>query len=328
MRLPSLKNSLQTPVLFLIFNRPETTKLVFEQIKLVKPAFLYIASDGPRIGNENEKKIVAETRLWVTENINWDCKVTTLFRKENLGCAKAVASAISWFFDNEEMGIILEDDCLPDESFFGYCEELLIKYQFDTRIMHITGSNLLSNCKRELDYSYYFSKYANVWGWASWKRAWAKYDLDIKKFQEIREKKYLKDYFSYYPAYVSRLKWYSEVLNIQNDERNFDTWDYQWCFTCSSNSGLSIVPRKNLIKNIGFGINATHTGFGNDFYKQDTAKIEKPLVHPPFILVDHQHDLVYEKKMFGNIFSACKIILIDFLRKNILKRKVNYLKYL
>ncbi|MDN3547640.1 nucleotide-diphospho-sugar transferase [Mucilaginibacter aquaedulcis] len=322
------KSELKTPVLLLIFNRPETTKLVFEQIRKVKPSYLYVASDGPRTGNENDKKVVAETRNWVLQNVDWDCQVETLFRSENLGCANAVSSAIDWFFNNVEMGIILEDDCLPDDSFFDFCEELLIKYQYDTRIMHITGTNLLSDYKREADYSYYFSKYANVWGWASWKRAWQKYDLDIKSFSEYREKGYLKDYFSYYPAYVSRLKWYSEVLNIKGDERNFDTWDYQWCFTCSSNSGLSIVPKKNLIKNIGFGGSATHTNVVDKFFSQDTEKMESPLVHPNFVLVDQQHDLVYEKKVFGGNFLAFKTILIDFLRKIILKRKVSYLKYL
>lgn len=322
------QNKFQTPVLFLIFNRLETTKAVFEQIRSSKPSYLYLAGDGARTGNLKEQFVVNEIRTWVLENINWDCNVSTLFRDKNLGCAKAVSSAIDWFFQNEEMGIILEDDCLPDESFFGYCEDLLEKYKDDYRIMHITGTNLLTHSNGKQHESYYFSKYANVWGWATWRRAWQHYDLDIRKYVNFREQKYLKHYFTYFPAYISRLKWYSAVLNVEGEQRTFDTWDYQWCFTCSSNSGLSIVPNTNLIKNIGFGSNATHTSVFDSFFEQNVEKIDFPLKHPDFVIIDYNKDLRYEQKIFGKKIDAYIIILKDLIRKFFLKRKVNYLKYL
>ncbi len=318
---------LDTPILLLVFNRLETTQRVFEKVKSVKPRFLYIASDGARINKNNESFVVNELRSWLLENIDWNCEVKTLFRDTNLGCGLAVSSAIDWFFNHVESGIILEDDCLPNSDFFSFCEELLIKYESDSRIMHIAGTNLFSdNC--ESNDSYHFSKYANVWGWATWRRSWIQYDFNISKFSTFRKTNYFRHYFNYLPAYVSRLKCYSSVFENDIEKRTIDTWDYQWCFTCVSNSGMSIVPKSNLIKNIGFDNNATHTVSFDDFYSKNQQELKFPLKHPEFVMIDHKQDLVYEKKIFGSFFKTLKIILIDFIRKYVLKRNLSYLKYI
>ena len=156
-------------VLFIIFNRPETTQRVFDAIRLAKPTRLYIAADGPRENKTGEKELCEQARK-IAQNVDWDCEVKTLFQKENLGCGKAVSHAISWFFENEDMGIILEDDCLPHQSFFKYCEELLEKYKNNDRIGIISGNNFQK--KRKIgSFSYYFSDIVNIWGWATWARS-------------------------------------------------------------------------------------------------------------------------------------------------------------
>ena len=315
----------KAPILFLVFNRLNATKLVFEQIKNSKPSELYIASDGPR--SLLEKEVVFEIRNWIIQNIDWKCNVKTLFREKNLGCGKSVSSAISWFFENVEMGIILEDDCLPNESFFSFCSDLLVKYQHDSNVMHISGTNL-SPIESVNSCSYYFSKYVNIWGWATWKRAWSKYDFDIREFERFREENSLRQILSYFPAYANRLKWYSEVLNSSIRNKGLDTWDYQWCFTCIINSGLSIVPEKNLIKNIGFDDLATHTKQFNILFSKESECITFPLSYPDCILIDMEKDLQYEKRQFDNLFNTFKIIFIDYIRKIILKRDVSYLTYL
>lgn len=320
------KNIFDTPVLFLIFNRLETTKKVFNQIRDVKPLYFFIACDGGR--NELEKYKVDEIRGWVLDNIDWQCEVKTLFRDENLGCGKAVSSAITWFFENVEKGIILEDDCLPSNSFFYYCEELLIKYFEDTRIMHIAGTNLFSEETKNLNTSYYFSKYSNIWGWATWRSAWVKYDFDLKKFGEIRKTNYLRSYFDYYPSFINRMKWYSAVFNLNEELRQIDTWDYQWCFTSAISNGFAIVPYLNLIENIGNDNNATHSHDNNPFLIQKAENINLPLVHPNVQVVNKKYDLIYEKYFFGGFLNVFKVILVDFGRKFILKRRVTYLDYI
>ena len=177
--------SVNTPVLFLIFNRPETTEIVFSVIRKAEPPRLYVAADGPRPDYPNDAESCEIVRAIATD-VNWDCKVKTLFRDQNLGCKLAASKAIDWFFEQELEGIILEDDCLPDQSFFWFCQELLGKYRDDTRIMHIGGTNFQFG-KERTKYSYYFSRYAHVWGWASWRRAWKFYDVEMKNWRDCRK---------------------------------------------------------------------------------------------------------------------------------------------
>jgi hypothetical protein len=240
---------LKTPVLFLIFKRIDTTKQVFEQIRKAKPPKLYIAADGPRKNVEGELEKCKAVREYVLNNIDWDCKVKTLFREKNLGCGRAVSEAITWFFENEEMGIILEDDCLPSQSFFWFCEELLKRYKDDMRIWHIGGCNFQDGIKRG-DGDYYFSSINHVWGWASWANRWKYYDFE---FKNINDDKFLEYYWKGLALrYWKYIFWKMKKLEI-------DAWSYQWAFTMWYYKGLAILPNVNMITNIGFGQDATHT---------------------------------------------------------------------
>src|SRR4051812_29566436 len=180
---------LHTPVLFVIFNRPETTRQVFEAIRTAKPSRLYIAADGPRKNKPGEDQKCQEARE-IVKAVDWDCEVKTLFSKENLNCGRGPATAFTWFFEHEEEGIILEDDCLPTQSFFRFCQELLERYRYDYRVMHIGGNNFLNGWQRDQDYSYYFSLSGHIWGWATWRRAWQMFDYKLSLYEKIKEKKY------------------------------------------------------------------------------------------------------------------------------------------
>lgn len=244
--------SFQTPILFLVFNRPTTTKISFKVIAAIKPKYLFIAADGPRTTKVGEASLCEEVRT-IVSNIDWDCEVKTLFRTQNLGCGKAVSSAITWFFEHVEQGIILEDDCIPDATFFSYCELLLNYYKDNTQIMHIGGNNFhqqLSIAEQD----YFFSAYNHIWGWATWRRAWAMYDFDTKFIDTFLAEKKLNYYFNT----NSEIKFWTKRLK-QIHKHEIDTWDYQWTFSIWNNQGLSIVPNVNLVSNIGFGEDATHT---------------------------------------------------------------------
>ena len=298
-------NKLKTPVLFLVFNRLDTTIQVFESIRKAKPPRLYIASDGARETVVGEFEKVKEIRDYLISNIDWKCEVKTLYRDNNLGCKYAVSSAIDWFFDNEEMGIILEDDCLPSQSFFWYCEELLIRYENDLRIWHISGNNF--NKKKYNKYSYSFSRSIHIWGWATWRDRWSKYDVKIKDFKYFDENKIIKDIFD---SKKNQNYWYLIFKNVH--EGLIDTWDYQWVFTSWVNSGISIFPKHNLVTNIGFGPEATHTkNIKSKDSKIPFNELFFPLMHPKFLIIDSKVEKTLEPK-FGilkNFFSKLKSLL-------------------
>jgi len=281
---------LETAVLFLIFNRLDTTKQVFEAIKKAKPPRLYIAADSARENKEGEKEKVEAVRKYVMDNIDWNCEVKTLFREKNLGCKYAVSSAITWFFENEEQGIILEDDCLPSQSFFWFCEELLEKYKDDMRIWHIGGYKYKYLPSDE--YSYNFSRFTHIWGWASWSSRWKHYDVTLSHFQKNNNLLFDYEFFREEFENKSRVEILNKVLNGQ-----IDTWDYQWNFTVRINNGLSIRPSVNLIRNIGFGEDATHTFGKNEEIEQNIARdIEFPLKHPEFVMVYKKDDKLFGQK--------------------------------
>lgn len=271
----------KVPILFLVFNRPDTTKIVFEAIRKVKPKRLFIAADGPRKHKNEEQKCVQAREIAL--NIDWPCEVNTLFRNENLGCGLAVSQAISWFFSKVEEGIILEDDCLPSTSFFCFCEQLLIKYKYNERIFHISGNNFQNGFWRGSG-DYYFSKFSHSWGWATWRRAWLLYNYNIYIDKVVLERNFPGKRFR-------RLKhnWYSNFDDLQ--KKHINTWDYQWHYTCWVNDALSIIPNKNLVLNIGFGIDSTHTSKVPVFYnKAILENITCNLIHPSVIAVDLDAD--------------------------------------
>lgn len=279
---------LNTSILFLVFNRLDTTKQVFQEIKKAKPRQLFIAADGPR--TKEEKKKTDPVRKYVLDNIDWKCSVKKLFRKKNLGCKYAVSGAINWFFENVEQGIILEDDCLPSQSFFRFCEELLEKYKDDKRVMSISGNNQLNNSKR-IKNSYYFSNYPLIWGWATWKRAWRYYDVEMKKYSEIKKKKKLNEI---YPNFLERIFRTKRIKDGKNS-----TWDIQWSFSHKYYGKFSIIPKHNLVRNIGFSKDSTHTKqdrVDNFFIENKLRDMNFPLNHSKEIKLNRKEDLRYVRK--------------------------------
>lgn len=301
-------NQLNVPILFLIFNRPDTTERVFAEIKKVKPQKLFVASDGPRKNKVGEKELVEKTRRMVLDMIDWECEVKTLFRDENLGCKVAVSSAIDWFFENVEAGIILEDDCLPDQSFFRYCGELLEKYKDDERIMIISGDNFQDNAKYG-DGSYYFSKNINIWGWATWRRSWKKYDVNMQTYPDFRKSNKIN-------SISSRLliqRFWISIFDAMFAGK-IDTWDYQWVYAIWANNGLSISPNINLISNIGFRNDATHTkGEGHKFANMKTVSLDR-IKHPGMITRNMVADEIFYKKNYSSLY------LFLFMIKKILQK--------
>ena len=286
-------SSLKTAILFIVFNRPETTIKVFEKIRQAKPLRLYVACDGPREGYKSEKEKVNKVREILTK-LDWPCEVKTLFRDKNLGCKKGVSSAISWFFEYEEQGIILEDDCVPHLDFFPFCENLLDRYASDERVSIITGNNF-QNGKWRGDASYYFSKYNHIWGWATWRRSWLNYDGDVKFWPEWSKSK---AWFDHMPDKVERGYWQNIFELVQKEQ--IDTWDYPWTASIWYKDGLTVTPNVNLVSNIGFGKDATHTNFENDKSANLPTEDIGESIHPLEIIQDIEAD-IYN---FDNFFEG------------------------
>ncbi len=283
----------KSPVLLIIFNRPDTTFRVFEQIKKARPSKLYIAADGPRHDHIADKELCKEARS-VTGKIDWDCVVKTFFSEQNKGCKAGVVSGINWFFEHEPGGIILEDDCLPADSFFYFCDEMLDKYRNDNRVSTITGTNLQSGHPRGTA-SYYFSGFSNIWGWATWKRFWKNYDPALAKYNEpevaIQLTKIFNDPFL-------REAWLEIFAKIKLNK--IDTWDYQLQFLTFFENGLCVTPNVNLISNIGFRKDATHTN--DPFHHAHHANLPTGeitgITHPIFFLPEKEADYFFLKKEF------------------------------
>lgn len=292
---------LNTPVLLIIFNRPETTKQVVDAIRKARPSRLYIAADGPRPGVEQDVTRCEEARRMATA-VDWDCDVKTFFRDRNVNCGLGPSSAISWFFEHEDAGIILEDDCLPSQSFFWYCQELLVHYRNDTRVMHIGGNNFLKGWQRDSDYSYYFSQSGHIWGWATWKRAWEKFDFEIKNYPAARKKGFFDYFFLSRLEKFYRLRKFNQTVSAKGKA---DWWDYQWDFARYSQHGLAIVPNCNLVTNLGFGSEATHTrNSHSDSVNMKAMDIDLPLRHPPFMLQDVESDKRYFRSLKQDILKS------------------------
>jgi hypothetical protein len=241
----------KSPILFLIFNRPKESQILFNAIREAKPKKLYVAADGPR--NNGKDELVCKETKNILNQIDWDCELITLFREENLGCGKAVSSAVTWFFENEEEGIILEDDCLPSPDFFRFCDLMLEKYRVDNRIGHICGCNFQDGIKRG-NGDYYYSNLTNVWGWASWRRVWLQYDFNMTYLEEANENEFI--------SKITNKKNIQEFIYktfVNTKKGLIDTWDYQYFYSNLVNGFLSVIPNNNMITNIGFNSEATHT---------------------------------------------------------------------
>ncbi len=262
---------LATPVALFIFRRPETTKLVFDAIARAKPTRLFVIADGPR--NADEAALCAETRA-IVNRVGWDCEVITNYADANLGLKARISSGLDWVFDQVEEAIVLEDDCLPDDTFFRFCQELLELYRENSSIMHISGDCFVKRHRQGA--SYYFSRYAHVWGWATWRRAWKLYDGEMAEWNNSGYRKKFLDHFS---AREERLFWEITLDQLVNGVIN--TWDYQWACACILHHGLAINPARNLVSNIGFGTEATNTTQSqSSLANLSTVPMSFPLKYP------------------------------------------------
>ena len=306
-----------TPVLFLIFNRPDTTARVFQRIREIKPRHLFISADGPRAHKIHEKELCDAARK-VVANVDWECDVKTNFREENAGCKISVSSGITWFFKNVEEGIILEDDCLPEISFFYFCETLLAYYRDDERIMHIGGANFQDGNTRG-NGSYYFSNINHIWGWATWKRAWGKYDVGVSSYPELLRQDMLPHLFTN----PKMEKFWEKRFELAYNGK-IDTWDIQWQYAMSVNHGLAVIPNQNLVANIGFDAAATHTTDKfNTLANIPTSAIDS-IVHPSQIIPDVTADY-YAFRTYFSPPKARKLLYLMLRQVNALKTSLKHL---
>jgi hypothetical protein len=306
---------LQAPVAFIIFNRPDTTERVFAEIARAKPPKLLVVADGPRPTRSGEVEKCAATRA-IIDRVDWNCEVLTNYSDVNLGCKNRVASGLDWIFEQVPEAIILEDDCLPHPTFFRYCEELLERYRDDERIGMIAGSNLQFGRKRG-DASYYFSKYDHIWGWASWRRAWRHYDKDVKGWPVFRDEGYLELIVR---NGAERKHWYEVFQGVY--EGRIDTWDYQWVLSTWQQGMVSVMPNVNLISNIGFGPEATHTRGTSIYSEIPTEPISFPLIHADIVLPHLGADVFTARQAFSDSFVRRVINKI----KTIVTVKLNSIK--
>jgi len=276
-----MKMNLTIPIVFIIYNRPDTTIKVFEQLKIAKPKKLYVVADGPNENKPNDKETCEQTRK-IIEGVDWDCKVKKNYAEKNMGCGIRPATGLEWVFSQEEYAIILEDDCVPAQSFFWFCQEMLIKYKDDTRIMIVSGNNYNEERKRNDD-SYLFCRYGHSWGWASWSRAWKHFDFDMKQWPLFRDNGHMHDIFRTQAEVDLFTAKFNRVF-----ENHQSIWDFQFTFAIWSNNGLSIVPSCNLVSNIG--IDGTHSNNISSFHFRPVNEKFKITKHPDFVIRNDWYD--------------------------------------
>lgn len=290
-------------VAFFIFNRPETTARVFEVIRQAAPSTLLVVADGPRPDRPGEAERCAAARAIVAD-VNWPCQVSFNFSETNLGCRRRVSSGLDWVFGLVEEAIILEDDCLPDLSFFRFCDELLARYRDDARIAMISGNNFQQGAARG-DESYYFSRYPEIWGWASWRRAWGHYDVDMKEWPKFRNDGWLERTFP-----QKRLaRFWRDAFDAVH-KGGLDTWDYQFSFSCLRRDALCVLPSVNLVSNVGFGADATHTKTECRLSELPIQPISFPLRHPQHVVRDIGADRATEKEQHNPLDLLQKLRLL------------------
>jgi hypothetical protein len=297
----------ETPILFLIFNRPASTRKVFEVVKKVKPTKLFIAADGPRKDRVYEAQLCEKTRS-IANEIDWECELKLLFRDNNLGCGPAVSQAITWFFSLVDYGIILEDDCLPHLNFFPYCQELLKRYLNHEKVMFISGNNFQDGQKRTLA-SYYFSVYTHIWGWATWKNVWNKYDYNLYNISLFKMIHILLTTFKF--SLLPQIYFLHKYLLVKRHRIN--TWDYQIAFTLWKNKGISIIPENNLVTNIGIGEASTHTG-------KENIDLSIPLYNSQILPLIHNQNVKIS-------IAADKYFFKNYIVKQFIKKNIGFLGF-
>jgi hypothetical protein len=283
---------MNTPVLLITWRRPHTLRQVIDAIRPVAPTCLFVACDGPNPDRPGEAEKVAASRHVIEQEIDWPCHIERLYSDENQGCRLGVSRAITWFFEQVEEGIILEDDCVPHPDFFPYCATLLERYRHDERLWCISGNNF-QNGQWRGDGSYYLSRYNHCWGWASWRRCWQHYDAELSQWPALRDSGLL---FTIFEDPVER-KYWTRIWQRLVDEGKPDSWAYRWTFTCLVNSGLTALPNRNLVSNVGFGEDGTHT-LGKPINTAVADGLD-PSHHPAFLLRDQKADCYTFDHVFG-----------------------------
>jgi hypothetical protein len=270
-------SQLRTPVAFIVFNRPETTRRVFAAITAARPSHLLLIADGPRANRPEDERRCDEVRRIVSA-VDWPCKVETNFSNVNLGCRRRMISGLNWVFSLVEEAIILEDDCLPDPTFFPFCSELLEEYRNSSQIGMISGFNHVPDYF-PFKYSYYFSKMVSIWGWATWRKCWQQYDENLVKWPEVKRERLLDNLFHDKRS----VEYWTRTFDAMHDGTGPNAWGYQMVYTCWIKNWLTIVPRRNLIQNVGFNEDATHTSKVDPILPVATGALDFPLIHPPEI---------------------------------------------
>jgi hypothetical protein len=288
-------------VVFIIFKRVDKAEKVFEVIRQAKPSKLFVIADGPRAEHVGEATKCEATRA-IIDRVDWDCEVLKNYSDVNLGCGKRVASGLDWVFSHVEEAIILEDDCVVHPSFFAFCEELLEKYRYDKRIASISAQNV-QLCNKRTEYSYYFSRYCHSWGWATWKRAWQNFDIDMKIWSEVKTQNLLPEILTD----TQTLRYWDKIFQMTYEE-HYNTWDYQWILSCWMQNSLSIIPHVNLVSNIGFDSDSTNTKIkDNKTVEMSVLVMEFPLKHPPFVIRNASADNFAQRIAFeGGWFKQFK----------------------
>jgi hypothetical protein len=299
-----LNNRLKTPIVLVVYKRPGKTKLVLKEISKVSPEILFVVGDGSRDEKSDEIELVNKTRDLI-KDYGGEYDLITNYSEINLGLRMRISSGLNWVFEQVDEAIILEDDCVPNSSFFYFCEELLQRYKNDDRIMVISGNNFQKGQQRT-NYSYYFSRYNHCWGWATWRRAWEFYDDKMYLWPKVRDGNWLMDIHDQDTRVVNF--WKDIFQNVY--KRELDSWAYCWTFACWMQSGLTIIPNVNLVSNIGFDIGATHTMHKSRSANIPVEDLKFPLKHPPFIIRDSIADKYTQKIHFGTSF-------LMLLKKNI-----------
>jgi len=302
--------SFNIPILLITFKKIETTIAVLRRISECKPSKIYISSN---YGKSSEEIIIVERlRSNILSEIDWKCEVHTLNRSVHLSAKESIHTAIDWFFESEKMGIILEDDCLPSVSFFYFCEKLLNKYQDDKRVWHISGTCVLDENDLLNNDSFYFSNYCHIWGWASWSDRWKKYDPELGQLSYFLKNNLIANLFE---SYLLRSFWIDNFNRTFN--KKIDTWDYQWYMTVWLNNGLSIIPTRNLVSNIGFNEEATHTtNSDHKLANLESYDIDSELILPESYMPSKYYDNISS----GYLFNLSYVGLIIIKLKSVIKR--------
>lgn len=294
---------MQTPVVMMVFNRPEPTLRVFERVRAARPPRLLVVCDGPRPDRPADAGRVAEVRRIFDTAVDWPCEVIRDFSEQNLGCMQRIRSGLDHAFQLFEEAVIVEDDCLPDSSFFPFCDEMLARYRSNPRIMHVAGTNFTAGRHRP-SASYWFSHHPWMWGWATWRRAWQYYDFHYAAWDSHQRE--LSDSFA---SAWDRQYWISTFDQARRNFEATNTWDFQWNFSCRIHGGLSVVPENNLVENLGFGADSSHTFGDMTRLCIPVRPLQFPLRHPRAV-----RECRYADDLLTRIYAGAPLGPLDNLR--------------